>query len=189
MRFYETKLRTGEYSDSNSGSGTTPTEDQGIWSVSKPLRYDAWFSGTPQLEATVDALPNANLAANVYDIAPSGSVTMISRGVSLLRGTGERDVELTLYGQDWLLAKGHRVGVLVSGANTDEFTHVPTNSQVTVSSAEIKLPFLTKNRTRFLRGSGTPRLERFLGSATSTLSKAFVKEAQTAFKLPARLKR
>lgn len=189
MRFYETKLRTGEYTDSGEGSGTTPTEDQGIWSVSKPLRYDAWFSGTPQVKATVDALPNANLAANVYDVAPSGAVTMISRGVSLLRGTGEREVELTLYGQDWFLPKGHRVGVLLSSANADEFTHVPTNAPVTVSSAKIKLPFLSKNRKRFLKGSGTPRLERYLASATSTLSKAFVKESQAKFALPRRLKR
>jgi predicted acyl esterase len=189
MRFYATKLRTGEYSDSGSGSGTTPTEDQGIWSVSKPLRYNAWFSGTPKLKATVDALPNANLAANVYDVAPSGQVTMISRGVTLLRGTGERDVALTTYGQDWVLKKRHRVGVLISSANSDEFNHVPTNAPVTLTAAKIKLPFLSKNRTRFLRGEGTPRLERFLNSATSQLSKEFIKDAQTKFKLPARLKR
>jgi hypothetical protein len=81
------------------------------------------------------------------------------------------------------------VGVLISSANSDEFTHVPTNAPVTVKAAKIKLPFLSKNRTRFLPGEGTPRLERFLNGATSHLSKEFIKGAQTAFVLPARLKR
>ena len=38
--------------------------------------------------ASVDALPNANLSANVYDISPEGRVVMISRGIQLLTGTG-----------------------------------------------------------------------------------------------------
>jgi hypothetical protein len=113
---------------------------------------------------------------------------MVSRGVTLLRGTGERDANLTLYGQDWVLKKGHRVGVLISSANTDEFRHVATNAPVTVAAAKIKLPFLTKNRKRFLKGEGTPRLERFLNGATSQLTKEFIKGAQAKFALPRRLK-
>ena len=187
MRVYETKLATGDYSDSGFGSGETPTEDQGIWSVSSPLPHDVWFSGTPELKATVDALPDANLAANVYDIAPNGSVMMISRGVTLLRGTGEREVKLTMYGQDWLIPEGHRIAVLVSGSNDDEFTHVPTNATVTVSKARIDLPFLRKDRTRFLPGYATARLKRFRQDATSKLSKSFIRKAQTRFAIPPHL--
>lgn len=188
MRYYETKLKTGAYSDGGLGSGEAPTEDQGIWSISSALPNDVWFSGTPQLKVSVDALPNANLAANVYDIAPDGTTTMISRGVQLLRGTGARDVELTLYGQDWIVAAGHRIGVLLSGANDDEFVHVPTNADVTVTDAKIKLPFLTKNRTKFLNGEATPRLKEFLADASTKLSKEFIKSATTRFAYPPRLR-
>jgi predicted acyl esterase len=184
MQTYETSLRDGTYTDSGSGRGDRPTEGQGIWSISESLPHDVWFSGEPEVSLTVDGPPNANLAANVYDIAPDGRVTMISRGVQLLRGTGEREVSLRLYGQDWLIGAGHRLGVLISSANTDQFRHVATDADVTVSDATISLPFLTYERTEFLEGTSTPRLESFLGSSTATLTGSFIDGAQTMFTLP-----
>jgi predicted acyl esterase len=184
---YETDLRTGTYSDSGSGRGDRPTEAQGIWSISEALPHAAWFSGEPSLSVTVDALPNSNLAANVYDVAPDGKVTMISRGVQLLRGTGVRSFDLTLYGQDWFIEQGHRIGVLLSSANTDQFQHVATRSTVTVLDASIQLPFLTNDRVGFLEGSATPRLEQFLSGSTSTLTAPFIEGAETPFALPAPL--
>lgn len=184
MQTYETALRDGTYKDNGSGRGDRPTEGQGIWSISETLSHDVWFSGEPVVSLTADGPPNANLAANVYDIAPDGRVTMISRGVQLLRGTGEREVSLTLYGQDWLVEAGHRLGVLISSANTEQFRHVSTNSDVTVSDASIELPFLTYQRTEFLDGTVTPRLESYLSSSTATLSGAFIEGAQTTFTIP-----
>ena len=183
-KMYETDLRVGTYADSGTGRGDRPTESQGIWSISSPLPHAAWFSGEPEIDVTVDALPNSNLAANVYDIAPDGRVTMISRGVQLLRGIGVREVGLTLYGQDWIVEAGHRIGVLLSSANTDQFRHVATRSDVTVSAARIALPFLTFDRTEFLEGGSTPRLESFLQSSTATLSSSFIEGAETSFALP-----
>ena len=191
MVMYETQLRPGTYTDSGSGSGTSPSESQGIWSISKPLGHDVWFAGEPHLSVTVDAPENANLAANVYDIAPDpegdgpAKVTMISRGVMLLRGTGVRSFEIDdMYGQDWLIEEGHRIGVLLSSANTDQFRHVATRQPVTVQSASIRLPFLTNDRLEFLEGGSTPRLEEYLGAAGSPLSPAFITSAETAFALP-----
>jgi predicted acyl esterase len=181
---YETDLRTGEYTDNGSGRGDRPTEGQGMWSVSEPLSHDAWFAGTPTVSGTVDAPPNANLAANVYDVDPDGRLTMISRGVQLLRGIGARDFGFELYGQDWLIEEGHRVGVLLSSANTDQFRHVATRGAVTIHEAKIELPFLSNDRTEFLEGGSTPRLESFLNSSTATLSAAFIEESETAFVLP-----
>jgi predicted acyl esterase len=183
---YETKLRPGSYTDSGSGSGTRPSEAQGIWNVSTPLSYDVWFSGTPTVTVKVEAVPNANMAANVYDIAPSGKVTMISRGVQALAGTGLRELSFTLYGQDWLIQAGHRIGVLISGANTDEFQYsgTSTNTPVTVWSAKVRLPFLTFNRTEFLEGYATPRLENYLAGASSVLTTPFMNAVRTTFTLP-----
>ena len=190
MRLYETKLRPGAYDDTGTGRGDRPTEDQGIWSVSKPLGHTAWFSGTPYIKGKVEtALPNANLAANVYDIAPNGTVTMLSRGVQLLRGSGAQDFGFTMYGQDWVIERGHRIGVLVSSANTEEFRHAATRQPVTVSSATIRLPFLTYDRTDFLKGTSTPRLKEFLDGATAKLSKEFMKQSTTNFDMPPALRR
>ncbi|MFP5218220.1 MAG: hypothetical protein ACLGIG_00570, partial [Actinomycetes bacterium] len=150
--------------------GTRPSPDQGIWSVSEPVPHDVWMAGEPVITVGVggSTVPGANLAANVYDVAPDGKVTMISRGVTLLRGTGQRSATVTMYGQDWVVRAGHRLAVLVSSANTDEFLHVATRTPVTVEHAKITLPFLTEERTRFLTLDGSnPRLDAYLEQATS----------------------
>ena len=190
MEEFETELRPGSYTDNGSGSGLSPTATQGIWSISEPLAHDAWLSGTPVVTGTVDAPENANMAANVYDIRPDGTVFMISRGVQLLRGTGTRDFRFTLYGQDWPLAAGHRIGVLISGANTDEFqyTGTATRGTVNVVDAQVQLPFLTKDRKKFLEGGSTPRLESHMDPAGNTvLTPEQIAGAETEFTLPGRL--
>ncbi|MGH2807894.1 MAG: CocE/NonD family hydrolase, partial [Actinomycetota bacterium] len=183
-RILETELRAGTYADGGSGRGDRPTEGQGMWSISEPLAHDVWYSGTPHVHVSVEGPPNANLAANVYDIAPDGRVTMIDRGVQLLRGTGIRNFSFTLYGQDWLIEEGHRIGVLLSGANTDQFSHLATRQPVTIRHAKIGLYFLTHDRTEFLSGGSTPRLESFLAAARASLSPEFIESAETPFVLP-----
>lgn len=187
-RLYTTVLRKGSYSDNGSGSGTQPSESQGIWNLSKPLPHELWLSGEPVVDLRINGPSNANLAVNVYDVAPSGKVTMISRGVKLLRGSGVRGAKLTMYGQDWVLRAGHRIGVLVSGADGDEFVHFPTGGSVNVESATIRLPFLTFDRTRFSRGGSTPKLEAYLKAASTVLSKETLEDAEIPFAIPAALR-
>ncbi len=187
MQLYETELRAGTYNDSGSGRGTTPTATQGIWTISEPLAHDVWVSGTPVVSVSVDAVPNANMAANVYDIGPDGVVRMISRGVQSLTGTGIRNFTFTLYGQDWPIEAGHRIGVLISGANQDEFqyTGTATRTDVTVRNAKITLPFLTYQRTEFLEGAPTGRLESYMNPAGKTvLTTEQIGAAQWPFRLP-----
>lgn len=181
---YHTELNAGTYTDNGSGHGLRPTSGQTMWTVSPALDHDLWFSGEPVFTAGVDAIPNANIAANVYDIAPDGSVQMISRGVSLIRGNGPRSVSFTMYGQDWLIPAGHRVGVLISPANTDEFEYYPTRQPVTVRWANIELPFLTNDRTEFLDGGSTPRLESYLAGTKSVLTAETLAAAEREFVLP-----
>ncbi|MCW2607206.1 MAG: putative secreted protein [Frankiales bacterium] len=187
-RLLRTELPAGTYTDDGSGSALRPAEDDGLWSVSAPLAEDAWLSGEPVVTVGATSLPSANLAADVYDIAPDGTARKISGGVSLLRGVGAKSASYRLYGQDWPIAAGHRVGVLLSDADTDQFTHVPTNSDVTVTSASIALPFLTRDRRQFLDGDSTPRLEAYLKAPTTTLSPAFLAAHEVPFTLPGRLR-
>jgi predicted acyl esterase len=185
---YETSLNTGTYTDNGSGNGLRPSESQGIWSLSQPLPHDVWLSGQPMITAGVEGVPGASFAANVYDVTPDGELTMISRGVSVLRGTGRRSVSYPMYGQDWPIPAGHRIAVLISGADTSEFTYPATTRQtVTVYSAKISLPFLKFDRTEFLDGEPTPRLEQYLGQGGSSLSEAKITSSERAFELPAPL--
>ena len=57
---------------------------------------------------------------------------------------------------------GHRIGVLISGANSDEYRHIATRTTVTVNKATIRLPFLRYDRRSFLKGKATPRLKEYL---------------------------
>ncbi len=184
MNLYETSLRPGSYTDSGSGRGDRPTAAAGIWSISEALPHDVWFSGTPNISVSVDAVPNANLAANVYDVAPDGTLTMISRGVQSLTGTGVRNFSFIMYGQDWPILAGHRIAVLVSSANSDEFQYVGTRSTVTVRNATISMPFLTYERTEFLEGESTPRLESFLSPQRTVLPAETITASEHPFDLP-----
>jgi hypothetical protein len=55
---------------------------------------------------------------------------------------------------------------------------------VTVVGAKISLPFLTYDRTEFLEGGSTPRLESYLEAADSILSAATIAEAEIPFEIP-----
>jgi predicted acyl esterase len=184
--YFTTELRPGTYTDDGSGAGRRPNPSTGIWTVSQPLEHDAWIAGTPTVSVSVDAVPNANIAANVYDIDPSGKVTMISRGVQSLSGTGIRNDTLTLYGQDWPIPAGHRLAIRIGGADTDEFQYggTATRTTVTVRNARLTLPFLTNNRTEFLEGTSTGKLEQYLAFANVTITPEQIAAAQATYELP-----
>ncbi|GAB2637035.1 CocE/NonD family hydrolase [Nocardioides ginkgobilobae] len=168
VRSLRTVLNTGSYADDGANTATGPDAGQGVWSVSAPLRRPAWIAGEPRLDVSVTTtLPRANLVALVYDIAPDGTATVISRGTQLVRDAGSTSYSLPLYGQDWRLARGHRIGVLLSGADAGWWVHTPTGSDVVVDEAAIRLPFLTRERSRFLAGGSTPRLEEHLADTAT----------------------
>jgi uncharacterized protein len=127
--------------------------------------------------------PRANLVANVYDVNPEGEATMISRGAYLLRDLGRQRASFELYGQDWLVKKGHRLGVLISGSNAEWWLHLQTNTSVTVRSASIGLPFLAQRRQRVLDGESTLKLEDFLGTSFDVESST-IKANDRGFRLP-----
>ena len=91
-------------------------------------------------------VPDANLVADVYDVDSGGQATLISRGTYLLPGSGQ--VSVDLYGDDWKLPAGHRVGVLLTSSNSEWWLHRPTLQPVTVSSASISLPWRVRGRRR-----------------------------------------
>ncbi|MFN2525942.1 MAG: CocE/NonD family hydrolase [Actinomycetota bacterium] len=178
------KLKTGTYPDDGRNQATGNMTGHGVWTFSQPLPHDVWMAGEPSVKVELDAVPRANLVANVYDVKSDGTATLVSRGAHLIRNPGGQEVELELYGQDWLFAKGHRLGVLISGANSGWWVHIPTQTTVTVTSAEIGIPFLTWDRRSFLDGKTTPELDGYLRTAIATVSPDTVKGSQQTFRLP-----
>jgi predicted acyl esterase len=144
---YATALTTGSYTDGfnaadSEDSGFNDTTGAGLWTVSPVLPYDVHLAGVPQVTVdTSSMVPNSDLSADVYDIAPNGSALLLSRGTELLQ-QGESESSIELYGNDWLIPAGDRIGVLVTSANDGWWTPAPTQSTVTVNSGTVHLPFL-----------------------------------------------
>jgi predicted acyl esterase len=181
-------LRPGAYMDDGTNFGTGASSGRGIWTFSQPVPHDVWLTGEPALEVRADApLPFANLVADLYDVSDS-KATLISRGAELLRATGAQRATFKLYGQDWLVPKGHRIGVLVSGSNAEWWEHVPTGTSVSVTSAKIGLAFLTRSRTSFLDGEETTRLVAHLATAFADVTPATIGSSTKTFRFPGPLR-
>jgi len=180
-------LRPGTYRDDALNNGTAEggsPNGQGIWTISPALGHEAHLAGVPRV--TVDQqtlLPNANLTVDVYDLDAQSNATLISRGTYLLAGTGT--VSFDLYGDDWIIPAGHRVGVLVTSSNSEWWTHVPTLQNVTVHSASIELPFLSCARTQTIQGDPSVKLEDYRANAPFAVPAATVTSStDPGFALP-----
>ena len=181
-RMWRSSLNAGRYEDD--GSSDAFDNPQGVWTFSQPLRHDAWLAGEPSVSLVIDAMPRSNVVADLYDVSPSGDATLITRGTMLVRGVGPQDISFELYGQDWLVRKGHRLGVLLTGSNSDWWLHVPTNTTVSIDEASIDLPWLSRHRDQFLPSSKTPTLNSYLNWATPNFNKAQIRKAQRRFDFP-----
>lgn len=177
-------LNPGSYVDdaTNNGSGDSGAGagglgslgserfGHGIWTFGEPLAEATQVVGIPAATVAVDpTVPRTNVAVNVYDVDPeSGLATMVTRGAATVDAAGEET--LRLFPTDWTFAAGHRIGVLVSGANAEAFIHVPTQTTVPVSSGRVTLDVLPAPRLPDLAGESAPRLERYLADAPFDVS-------------------
>ena len=182
-------LQTGSYADDGrnrgsrvAGPGGSPVTTgsaygSGVWTFSTPVTKAVQLNGIPT--ATIDVKPQAprtNVVVNVYDVAEDGAATMLTRGAAMADVAGSKNVQL--WPTDWTLEPGHRIGVLVSGSNNEAFTHVPTNTKVTVTGGRIRLPFLSRVRTSNIDGDASPRLESYKTAGPFTVAAATI-EANT----------
>jgi pimeloyl-ACP methyl ester carboxylesterase len=174
-------LKSGTYSDdgtNNATGDTCPPCGEGIWTFSPPFAHDAELAGTPRITADVDAQSGANLVADIYDVDDKGSGVLFSRQAFLIQGPGK--VSFDLYDQDWKIAKGHRLGVLVTGANADWWAHAPTGQQPAVKNASLALPFLACTRNNPIEGKPSIRLEQYLKSAPLAIDAATISQNTVA---------
>ncbi|MEA2492707.1 MAG: uncharacterized protein QOJ29_618 [Thermoleophilaceae bacterium] len=186
-RDFTTALKPGAYNDNGMNNGTEqgyPETGDGTWTFSPPTDYDAHLAGVPSATLDVEvASPSSNLVVDVYDVDQSNNATLISRNTRLVNESGK--VSLPLYGDDWIVKKHHRIGVLVTGSNAEWWAHMPTGQDVTVKSASITLPFLTCARTQTIEGDPSVKLESYLRNAPFQVdAKTVADQTDGAFALP-----
>lgn len=190
-------------------SGGTEEDASGVgtWTFSQELPYDVHLSGTPRLDVVVDSpMAGVHLNARLFDVYPNVSssclgiasfgclrgsentATLVTRGAALVGGdlppgaalSGE-PVSFDLYPQDYVIRAGHRIGLLISGADNEIFNPGTTGATVTVEGS-FELPFLELLRT--------PDLEHVPGAPlgqTVTVSDEVVRRQQIDMPLPPRM--
>ncbi|MFE3545688.1 CocE/NonD family hydrolase [Nocardia sp. NPDC059177] len=140
-------LRTGTYTD----RGLLPGPDREIWSITDPLPAPLHLAGRATAALTLSGPPQATVALELYDIAPGGRATVITRGIAPVRP----DTTVRLLWQDARLDTGHRLGVRITDVVDNVWSHTPANATVTVTAARLDLPLLTTPREKNLPG-GVP---------------------------------
>jgi uncharacterized protein len=183
-------LLAGSYRDDATNNGSLDgasgsTTGAGAWTFSPPLAHDAHLAGIPSVSVTLSGLvlPRTNLVADLYDVAPDGAATLISRQAQLATRNGT--YTLRLYGQDWKLPAGHRVGVLVTGANAEWWLHTPSLQTVNVTAGSVTLPWLTQPRDTTIAGGPSVRLDAYKAAAPFTVPAATIASRTSAsFPLP-----
>ncbi|WP_336083544.1 CocE/NonD family hydrolase [Nocardia sp. SSK8] len=140
-------LRTGTYTD----RGLLPGPDREIWSITEPFTTPVHLAGRTTATLALTGPPEATVTVELYDIAPDGHATVITRGIAPVRP----QTEVRLLWQDARLATGHRLGVRITDVVDDAWSHTPANAAVTVTAARLDLPLLTTPRDLNLPG-GVP---------------------------------
>lgn len=172
-------LNSGTYTDEGQGRGSNATNigagglitigpaggDNGVWSITEPLGEDLHVAGFPTVDLTINShVPGTNIAVNIYDIAPDGQATFLSRGVGNVDAVASLDPTYTesipMFATDWIVEEGHRLAVFVHDANTESFIHQPTGADVTVISGALRMTALP-GKAKALAGSSNNELEAF----------------------------
>jgi predicted acyl esterase len=184
---YTTALRPGTYDDTDSSAATGSGAEKGIWTISKPLPYDAHLSGSGKVSVDVSCpAPSCNLVVDVYDLAPSGSGPLITRQAHLIRRNGTIDMDL--WSADWKIPAGHRIGIKVADANDDWWLHVPTQQTVTLYGGDVTLPFLSFKRTQTVQGDPGTMLAGYLAQKVTVPADTIKSGESSSFALPPAMK-
>ncbi|MFD0362598.1 CocE/NonD family hydrolase [Nocardia sp. GCM10030253] len=173
---FSVDLRTGVYTD----RGIIPGPDREIWSVSEPLAQDQHLSGIPTASLRLTGPASATATVELYDIAPDGRATVITRGIAPVSETAE----IRMLAQDWPLPAGHRIGARITDVIDDVWSHAPANAMVTVTAARLELPLLSAQRRPDLSGGLSENLVKWRAEKTITLGPDVLNNATVPMNLP-----
>jgi predicted acyl esterase len=141
-------LLPGSYVDGPGNQADQPLA--GSWTVSQPAAHDVRLAGAMTLRVSASAPVGATLVATVYDLPPEGAARMLTRGAHLIPASGS--TSFALWPEDWVLARGHRLAVHLSGDDALVYQPVYSGSPVTVTGGRLELPVLARPRRTEARG-------------------------------------
>jgi uncharacterized protein len=180
---YTSELLPGSYTDN---ADESVTDSDGVWTISPPLPYNAHLSGSGHATVAVSTtLPRANLVVDVYDLDKNGTGPLITRQGHMIYGTGATKIPLDLWGADWKIPAGHRIGVRVTSNNQDWWLLAqPTKQTVTVTGGAITLPFLGRMRTTAIQGDPGTQLQGYLSNTVTVPPETLASSQSDSFALP-----
>lgn len=142
-------VKPGFYLDLEDGGAS------GDWTFSQPFPYPAHLSGFVRTKVTVvTRAPGVTTTVQLYDVDPTGTGQLIASGAHRASGpAGLHAVDVNLYPQDWRIAEGHRLGILVSSSDPVRWSPTGrTGTVVQVGGGHITVPFLRYLRDTFIQG-------------------------------------
>jgi predicted acyl esterase len=112
--------------------------------TSEAFAEDFTMMGLPTLELAYEAsAADYWVAARLFDKAPGGQMTLVTRGVCKVNTNAEPDIDckrFQLLGNGWLFAAGHQAVVEVTQSDVPFLRRSNTPSTLTISEANITLP-------------------------------------------------
>jgi pimeloyl-ACP methyl ester carboxylesterase len=122
---------------------TDEPEAAGVASWRVPIERDFTLVGMPRLELGYEATgTDIQLNSRLWDVAPDGVQTLVTRGAYRVvgPGAGEQKATYGLYGNHWHLEKGHELLLEVTGDDSTFFRRDNFPSVTTVNRARLTLP-------------------------------------------------
>lgn len=121
----------------------------------EPLAKEMTLLGLPVLKLDYDSSDSEYwISARLMDLAPDGSLTLVSRGVCKegpSSPAGSSCADFAMFGNAWVFGQDHRVVLEVSQSDTPFLrkTNLPTS--LTVNAAKVRLPIATPERRKDFR--------------------------------------
>jgi predicted acyl esterase len=122
---------------------TTLPPTPGVATYTIPITRPMTLMGLPRLILHYQsAAPDLELNSRLWDEAPDGTQTLVTRGVyrSVGLNTGQATADYELFGNAWRLQAGHR---LLLEVTQDDATYLRADnfpSATTISDAQLILP-------------------------------------------------
>ena len=148
--------------DPIAGDGACATfpnaKDAGTVVVDGPKTGGFTLLGLPTVKADVNIIgENAQLDSRLWDVAPDGTRTLVSRGAYRLEpGQSDQRVTFQLWGNGWRFERGHMPQLELLGRDPPYLRPSNTQFTVNVSNVQVELPVLERPGTQ--PGVAPPRI-------------------------------
>ena len=116
------------------------TSGLATWTVPVPRSFE--LIGAPQLSLDYRAFAaDLQLAARLWDVAPDGTQTLVTRGAHRVVGSGlSGQSQYELFGNHWRFEAGHRLMLEVTADDSPFLRRNNFPGTATIDSARLVLP-------------------------------------------------